>query len=266
MEEGTGCDPAPLCRMKVALFQLPSPRGDIEAAFATIERGLATAGAAGAAMAVFPELFLPGYNVERMTGQPLGGDWELRLAGLARAAGCGLTLGFAEKAQGRLYNSALALGSDGFRLGLYRKVQLYGARETALFTPGERLATFDLGGRKAALLICYDIEFAPHVRRLAEEGVELILCPTANMQPFTHVTRLVVPTQAINHGLTIAYANYCGAERDLTYCGGSVIAAPDGAVLAEAGPGEAVLIADVSRAPDPALLQTQLADYRKAEP
>ncbi|MDH3263283.1 MAG: carbon-nitrogen hydrolase family protein [Paracoccaceae bacterium] len=252
--------------MKLALFQLPSPAGDLEAAFAAIERGLATAAGAGAGMAVFPELFLPGYNVERMEGLPLGGDWELRLADLARAAGCGLALGFAEAAEGRLYNSALALGADGFRLALYRKVQLYGTREKALFAPGARLSVFDLGGMKAALLICYDVEFAPHVRALAKEGVELILCPTANMQPFTHVTRLVVPTQAINHGVTIAYANYCGAERDLTYCGGSVIAAPDGAVLAEAGPGEATLIADISRAPDPAMLQTQLADYRKAEP
>jgi predicted amidohydrolase len=252
--------------MNLALFQLPSPAGDLEAAFAAVERRLATASAAGAGMAVFPELFLPGYNVERMVGLALGGDWELRLAELARAAGCGLTIGFAESADGKLYNSALALGADGFRLALYRKVQLYGDREKALFAPGGRYAIFDLAGRKAALLICYDVEFAPHVRALAREGVELILCPTANMQPYIHVTRLVVPTQAINHGVTIAYANYCGAERDLTYCGGSVIAAPDGAVLAEAGPGEAVLIADISRAPDSALMQAQLADYREAEP
>lgn len=251
--------------MKLALCQLPSPAGDDGAAFAAIERGLAVAAAAGARMALFPELFLPGYNLAEMRGQALGGGWDRRLGDLARAAGCGLTLGFAEAERGRLYNSALALGPDGKRLAAYRKLQLYGPREKALFQPGDGLGSFTFEGRKTALLICYDIEFAPHVRALAERGVDLILCPTANMMPFTHVSALTVPAQAVNHGLTIAYANYCGSERDLTYAGGSLIAAPDGEVLALAGPGEAVLIADISRVPDPARLSSQITDYRKAE-
>lgn len=250
--------------MKLALCQVPSPAGDIDAAFAEIGRGLAVAAAAGARMAVFPELILPGYNLAEMHGQPLGGDWERRLGGLAREAGCGLALGFAEAEGGRLYNSALALGRDGNRLAAHRKLQLYGPREKALFAPGDALSSFTFEGRKAALLICYDIEFAPHVRALAERGVELILCPTANMLPFTHVSTLTVPSQAVNHGLTIAYANYCGSERELTYSGGSLIAAADGTVLALAGPGEAVLIADISQPPDPARLSTQIADYREA--
>ena len=62
--------------------------------------------------------------------------------------------------------------------------------------------------------------------------------------------------------LTIAYANYCGSEGDLDYCGGSLVVAPDGAILAQAGPGQAMLVADLSRQPDPRMLQTQLADYR----
>jgi predicted amidohydrolase len=112
------------------------------------------------------------------------------------------------------------------------------------------------------MLICYDIEFAPLVRSLAEAGAHLILVPTANPEPNTHVSRLVVPAHAINHSVTIAYANYCGAEGDITYCGASVIVAPDAAVLAAAGPGPTLLIADIDRLPDPALMQTQLHDYR----
>jgi nitrilase len=250
--------------MKLALFQLPSPAGDTGAAFAAVERGLAVAAAAGAGMAVFPEVFLPGYNLETMHGEPLGGPWDTRLAALARGAGVGLCLGFAEAAEGRLWNSALALGPDGGRLARYRKIQLFGPREKAIYAPGERYATFDLAGRRAALLICYDIEFAPHIRALAERGVEVILCPTANMEPFTHVTRHVLPAHAANHRVTIAYANYCGAERDLTYYGGSAVVGPDGVVLAEAGPGETVLVVDLAHPPDPRLLQTHLADFREA--
>lgn len=248
--------------MKLAVFQLPSPAGDTAAAIATVAACLRAAAAAGASMAVFPEVFLPGYNRADPEAQPLGGAWEEQLAEAARGAGCGLTIGFAEAAEGRRWNAALAFGPDGLRLAHYRKVQLFGPRERALYAPGDRLATFDLMGRKAALLICYDIEFAPHLATLARQGVEIVLCPTANMHPYTHVARLVVPCHAINHGLTIAYANYCGREGELDYCGGSLIAAPDGAILAQAGPGVAMLVADIARTPDPAMLQSQIADYR----
>jgi 5-aminopentanamidase len=74
---------------------------------------------------------------------------------------------------------------------------------------------------------------------MAERGVTLLLVPTANMLPFTHVPRVTVPAMAVNHALTIAYANYCGAEGDLTYAGASLIAGPDGESLATAGPGAA---------------------------
>jgi nitrilase len=253
--------------MKLALHQGPSPAGDTEAAFAAIDRTLAAAAAAGARMAVFPELFLPGYNFDDIPAraQPLDGPWGARLAALARRHGCGLTLGLAERDGDRLYNSALALGPDGARLAHYRKVQLYGPREKALFTPGDAACTFDLDGRRAGLLVCYDVEFAPHIRTLAERGATLLLVPTANMLPFTHVSRVTVAAMAVNHALTIAYANYCGAEGDLTYAGGSIVAGPDGEALATAGTGECLLIVDLDRPVDPARLSTQLSDLREME-
>jgi predicted amidohydrolase len=67
---------------------------------------------------------------------------------------------------------------------------------------------------------------------------------------------------AANHGLAIAYANFCGSEGDLTYAGGSVIAGPHGEVLARAGAGPALLIADLPPR-DPARLSTQAADLRR---
>jgi nitrilase len=247
--------------MRLALYQGPSPAGATDAGLALIDRMLRAAGAAGARMAVFPELFLPGYNFpDPGQGARSLGAWHSALAPLARAAGCGVTAGVAEAAQGALFNAALAIGPDGQLLSHYRKTQLFGPREKRLFRRGERLAMFDFEGRRLALLICYDVEFAPLVRDLAGRGVQVILCPTANMHPFTHVARLTVPAQAVNHGVAIAYANYCGTEDDLAYCGGSVLVNADGAVLAQAGPSEALLVAELPP-PDAALLSTQLADF-----
>lgn len=249
--------------MRLAVWQGPSPAGDATAAFAVVEQMLTAAAAAGARMAVFPELFLPGYNSDAVAAQaqPADGAWAAALAGLARRLGCGLTIGFAERDGAAVYNSAIAIGADGARLGLYRKLQLYGPREARLFSPGNEHCLFDLDGRRAALMICYDVEFAPHVAALAARGAEVLLVPTANMLPFAHVPRLTVPAQAVNHAVSIAYANFCGPEGDLTYTGGSVIVGPDGVALAQAGPGPALLVADLLPV-DPSRLSTQRADFR----
>ena len=252
--------------MKLALWQGHSPAGDVAAGVAALVPMIHAAGAAGAPVLVAPEVWLPGYNHGAIPQQALSADAPAlaELAAACRAAGCGLVLGYAEAAEGAVWNSAVYLDQTGTRLANYRKIQLYGPRERALYRPGTAYVTFDLAGQKAALLICYDIEFAPHVAELAARGVTLILVPTANMAPFTHVVQATVPAMAANYGVTIAYANYCGAEGDLTYVGGSLIAGPHGEVLAQAGDHPALLVAEVPPA-DPARLSTQLTDFRKVQ-
>ena len=247
--------------MKIAVLQTPSPAGDIDLAFAHLAQGLNAAGAAGAAILVAPEAYLPGYNNDHIAvlAQEKGGDWQRRLQSICRAAKCGLVIGHAERDGGQVFNAATAFDAAGICVASYRKIQLYGPREKAIYAPGARYVTFDLKGTKAAMLICYDIEFAPHVAALAALGVTLILVPTANMDPFTHVVAHTVPAMAANHGVTIAYANYCGVEGDLTYVGGSLVAGPHGEVLAQAGRASALLIVDVP-VPDAARVSTQAAD------
>ncbi|MFN3970228.1 MAG: nitrilase-related carbon-nitrogen hydrolase [Gemmobacter sp.] len=249
--------------MRTALWQGHSPAGDTDRAVAEAETALMAAGAAGASVLVLPEVWLPGYNQPDIAARALTPDAApLRaLAAACARSRCGLVLGYAERDGSTLHNSALAIGPDGTTLATYRKLQLYGPRETALYMPGDTYVTFPLAGRTAALLICYDVEFAPHVAALASLGVDVILAPTANMAPFTHVVRHTVPAMAANHGLSIVYANYCGVEGDLTYVGGSLIAGPHGEVLAQAGEGPALLIADLPPR-DPARLSTQSLDLR----
>jgi len=250
--------------MRIAVWQDRSPQGDTEAALGRLSSALAAAGAMGAAALVAPEVYLPGYNQPDIPARALARDGEVvrRLSEACRAAGCGLVLGYAERDGERLGNSALALDAEGREVANYRKIQLYGPREKALYAPGEGYALFDLGGVRAALLICYDVEFAPHIAELAARGAQVILVPTANMHPFIHVVRHTVPAMAANHGVTIAYANFCGEEGDLRYTGGSLIAGPHGEILAQAGELPALLVADIPD-PDPSRLSTQAADLRR---
>lgn len=256
-------DPAPL---RLALMQDVSPAGDIAHALLRVEQALTAAGAAGAAMLITPETWLPGYNVihpDELALTPAG-DWQTRLADACSKANCGLAIGYAESGAGAIYNSALILGRRGEVLAHYRKLQLYGPREAALYQAGDHYAAFKLDGHNVGVLICYDVEFAPHVAALAAKGITVIVVPTANMQPFTHVMRATVPAMAANHGVAIAYANYCGVERDLIYAGRSLICGPQGEIAAQAGDTPALLIADLpARVPD--MLSTQRRDYRAAD-
>ncbi len=252
--------------MKLGLYQGPPVQGDVEEGFTRVGRMLDAASLAGARMAVFPELFLPGYNqpaLHARLSQPLGGAWCDRLAALARAAGCGLTIGWAEREGETVYNAATAFGPDGAIIAHYRKLQLFGQMERDSFAKGEAHAIFDFEGTSCALMICYDVEFGHHVRALADKGVGLILVPTANPAGFENVSRRIVPAQAAAQALTIVYANYCGREGDLAFAGHSVVAAPDGNLLATARTTETLIVTDIAHDVDPALLSTQQADYRE---
>ena len=252
--------------MKLALYQGPPAQGDPDAALSRLAVQLRAAAATGARMLVAPELFLPGYNRPDLHGalaQPLGGDWCVRMAQMARQYGCGLTVGWAERDDETVYNAASAFDADGNLLGHYRKVQLFGPMEKASFAFGDAYCLFDLDGVKTALLICYDVEFAPHVRALAERGAKLLLVPTANPAGFEHVSDVFVPARAGESDMTIAYANYCGSEAGLDFGGQSLIAGPDTQVIARAGRSETLLIATLGPVPDAALRSSQLTDFRK---
>ncbi len=249
--------------MRIAVHQGPSPQGATEAGLAALGRSLGAAAAAGADVLVMPEIFLPGYNHPDVAAAArTAGDWSALLAPRVAAAGVALVIGLPEAAEGVVFNASLAFGAEGRLAATYRKVQLYGPRERALYRPGDAYGLVEIAGVRCGLMICYDVEFAPHVAALAARGAEVVLVPTANMMPFTHVPDHTVPAMAACHGVAIAYANWCGAEGDLTYTGGSLIAGPHGEVLAQAGPGPALLIADLPPR-DPARLSTQAADLRR---
>jgi 5-aminopentanamidase len=124
--------------MKVALWQGRSPEGDSALAVAALETALAAAGAAGAAVLVAPEVWLPGYNQPDIPARALPpmrppcARWPTPAARRAAALSSAMP-------------SAMAIPSTIPRLPLarmarelanYRKVQLYGPRERSLYAPG----------------------------------------------------------------------------------------------------------------------------------
>ena len=203
---------------------------------------------------VLPEMFLTGYNIGAQAvaelAQAQDGDAAQQVAELAKTCKTAIVYGYPERsADGQIYNSVQLIDAQGQRLLNYRKTHLFGELDHALFSPGANaFPVVELNGWKLGLLICYDLEFPENTRRLALAGAELILVPTANMAPYDFVAEVTVRSRAFENQCYVAYANYCGHEGEIHYCGKSSIAAPNGQQIALAEQHEALIVATLEHA------------------
>jgi predicted amidohydrolase len=237
--------------MRVALYQCPPLPLDPAANLQRLHQ-LAME-ARGADLLVLPEMYMTGYNIGTEAVSTLAedynGEWAQQIGRIAKAAGLAILYGYPERtAEGQIYNAVQLIDAHGERVCNYRKTHLFGDLDRSMFSPGEGdFPVVELNGWKLGFLICYDLEFPENARRLALEGAELILVPTANMIPFDFIADVTVRSRAFENQCYVAYANYCGHEGDIHYCGQSSIAAPNGDRTAQAGLDEALIVGELDR-------------------
>ncbi len=253
--------------MHIALYQCPPQPLAVIDNLARLKTQVRLAKAQGVDLLVFPEMFLTGYNIGSDAVQRLAetanGPSAHVIAGIAEAYGVAIAYGYPERGtHGQVYNSAQLFDAQGNSCLNYRKTHLFGELDRAMFTPGgNHFPVVELNGWQVGMLICYDLEFPENARRLALAGAELILVPTANMLPFEFIADVTVRSRAFENQCFVAYANYCGAEGAIRYCGLSSVAGPDGARHAMATDLPAQINAVLPR---DALLQVRRAyDYRQ---
>ncbi len=237
--------------MKIAVLQSEPQSGD--GAFETLQSYAVQAAQAGCDVLVTPEMFLTGYNIGARAvaaaAEPENGPSIRKVADIARHNRIAVVVGHPVRTPGgKAYNSASLIDRHGKTISSYAKTHLYGDIDRAQFSPGDTLSpVVELAGWRVALAICYDIEFPELVRSASVAGADVVLCPTANMEPYQAVTTRLVPARAQENGVAVAYANYCGSEGQFTYCGLSCICGPDGEDLARAGSrDEALIMAELS--------------------
>ncbi|MEO8290421.1 MAG: nitrilase-related carbon-nitrogen hydrolase [Gaiellaceae bacterium] len=232
--------------VRAALAQLSSVPGDSEA---NARRATALlAGHPSVDLAVFPELFLVGYDLSRVEELALPADCEdLRIVAAAAAeARTAVVIGFAERVSpGRVANSAALIGADGVLVGVYRKTHLFGD-ERRVFVAGDDLLLVRLGETLVAPLVCFDLEFPAPARRLVGGGAQLLVTISANMAPFYEDHLLLARSRALENRVPHLYVNRVGEEGGFRFVGGSRSIGADGAVLSElAHADEDVLVAPV---------------------
>ncbi len=234
--------------MKIAVYQGEGVAGAVSSALEVMRRYASEAAAQGAGLAIFPEMFLTGYNIGDALfdlAEPADGPSADAVRQLARESGVSLLYGYPERSGDQVFNSARLIHPAGGGTANYRKTHLYDSEERRLFQSGESLIVAETNGLKVGILICYDVEFPEAVRALALAGADLVAVPTALIRPFDIVARTLVPARAYENQMYIAYAGLCGNEGGLGYCGLSCIVAPDGRDLARAGDDPALLLAEI---------------------
>lgn len=245
--------------MKLALFQFAPALGAVDA---NLDHIAAAAHDARADLLITPELAVTGYDVRddawrlARTLSP-GSDAPGPLAGAPGA----ILAGMIERGDDGIPYNVAALFRNRLE-HVHRKMYLptYGMFDEARwFGRGRTVRAFDLpAGWRAGALVCEDFWHPGLAYVLAAAGIDLLLvmaaAPGRDVRAdgprfaSTDAWRRIAQTTAMLYGIYVVLANRTGVEGGVTFAGRSLICAPDGSVISEAGDDEEVtLVADLTR-------------------
>jgi len=236
------------------------------------------AAASGAQVICLPELFRTQYFCQREDAtlfdlaEPVPGPTTDKFGEVARTAKAVVIVSvFERRAPGIYHNTAVVIDADGSIEGIYRKMHipddpLY--YEKFYFSPGDLgFRAFDTEFGRIGTLVCWDQWYPEAARLTALQGAQILFYPTAigwhpaEKQEYGAAQhdawRTVQRGHAIANGVYVAVVNRVGHENGnvsgnaassagLEFWGGSFVADPFGAVIAEAtSDREEILIAEV---------------------
>src|SRR5262245_132307 len=217
----------PAEKLSIAVAQLNSTVGDIAGNAERVRVARATAGAQGADIVVFPELFIAGYPPEDLVLKPaFQAGCRSAIETLARetsADGPALLVGTPWLDAGRLHN-AVALLEDGAIAALRYKVDLpnYGVfDEKRVFAAGPMPGPVNFRGVRLGVPICEDIWGTEVVECLAETGAEMLIVP--NGSPYWRqkgdVRINIAVARVTEQMLPTIYVNQVGGQDELVFDG-----------------------------------------------
>ncbi len=220
--------------MKIGFYQFRPLFGKTKSNLSKIIKALHNV---DADLIVLPELALTGYNFSgREEAVALGEDPEQSMAvaaltQLCRQQDLHIVIGFAEKKQDKLFNSALLIGANGL-VHTYRKIHLFN-EEKNCFDPGDTpLALQEVKGTKIGMMICFDWVFPEVCRSLALQGAHIICHPSNLVLNYCQQTML---SRCLENSVFAVTTNRFGSDRrphgEVRFTGKSQIVAPKGKLL-----------------------------------
>ncbi|MEG1771800.1 MAG: nitrilase-related carbon-nitrogen hydrolase [Clostridia bacterium] len=240
--------------MKIALCQLGV--GDNKTLnISRAEAMLDKAGKAGVDMAILPEMFSIRYSLRLFpsASEPLTGDSFNMIKAAAKRNRITVVGGsFLEQNGDKLYNTSVSFNKNGELLGIYRKAHLFDVdfgsfsfMESSVITRGENEPLVFDAELKTGVSICFDIRFPNWINIMRKRGVEFIALPAAfSLATGPTYWELLVRSRALDN--QCFFAGVSPAQSKSAY-GFSMVAAPDGTVLAKLGADEELLLVDITQ-------------------
>jgi predicted amidohydrolase len=240
----------PAATLRLAVLQTDAVPEDVAANAEAIARAAARV---SADLLVTPELSLTGYTLESSAGalaRPLGPDAPVPGTDALAGVGGTVLVGLPERTEtGHPYNAAAAL-REGLVRHVHRKRYLptYGMFDEARhFAAGDALELYRTPeGWRVGVLVCEDLWHPSLAYVLALAGGDVIAVlaaapgrgvwaggaagPFASWDGWVRLARVTAQV----HGVYVALANRAGVEGPITFAGGSLVAGPDGELLAQA--------------------------------
>jgi NAD+ synthase (glutamine-hydrolysing) len=240
--------------MRLALAQINPTVGDIDGNAAKVAEWIGRAREAGAELAIFPELCIPGYPAEDLYLKRHFLRANQRAVEELASAATGITalVGFAEpvadQADPRHAHNSIAVLADGAVQAVYRKNRLPNYSvfdEQRYFVPGTAPQTIEVAGLTVGLTICEDVWApGPPAQAEAEAGARLIVNPSGS--PYHRgkgrEREAMFAERSRAYGACFAFCNLVGGQDEIVFDGQSLVTAPDGSVIARAAQFEEELL------------------------
>ncbi len=237
---------------QVAALQFHISGNDPSANLATVRRLLADGRLPKDTLVVLPELWSSGFTGENLRAAAAvtpdileklvetAADFDVTFAG---------SMPETEPEVGELslkpYNTLFVVTATGV-VGKYRKQHLFTFwQEDKVISAGERFGIITTPQGDLGPLVCYDLRFADIARSHAAAGARLLIVSAQWPDSRVEHWRILLRARAIENQVFVAACNGCGQAGQETLAGHSMIIAPDGRILGEAGRDEELLFSPV---------------------
>ena len=178
-------------------------------------------------VAILPEFAFTGFTMAPWPDP----DAETFLVDLARERGQAIVAGYIGEGP---RNMAVAVDAAGAVLARYAKLHPFTyADEHLHYRPGDDVPVFELGGVRAAMLICYDLRFPEVFREAALRGAELFFVIANWPTPRVEQWRTLLRARAIENQAFVVGVNRVGTDPRFSYTSSSLVAGPQGDVVHE---------------------------------
>lgn len=225
---------------QAGILQFEIQLGSAQANIETVRKGIREMEPTSGSIIVLPELWATGFdypNAVEHAKETVGILAELQEIACRHDVVIAGSLIDADEDFSSLYNSLYVTGPDGV-VGKFQKQHLFAHwKEDVYFQPGHKQYPLKTSSGVIGGFVCYDLRFPEIARNLAAQGAEILI--VSAQWPAIRLDHWLVLLQAraIENQVFVVACNANGTTGGIAMGGHSVIIAPDGTLLAEAGGG-----------------------------